>query len=117
MNIEDLVEQIVGDIEDEHDDAVASMVRKLTDGTFDVDARIDVVDLETELGCDLLPADDDEEIDTLGGLIFMLAGRVPVIGETIEHPLGYRFEIVDGDPRRISRVRVVPPPTPLDAGS
>lgn len=109
VTIEDLVEQIVGEIEDEHDEAEAALLRSLPGGLYEADARLSVADLETELNTDFLPEDDDSEIDTVGGLIFMLAGRVPAIGEVIEHPSGFRFEIVDGEPRRITRVRVYPP--------
>lgn len=109
VTIEDLVEQIVGEIEDEHDEAEASLLRPLPGGLYEADARLAVADLEAELKTDFLSEDDDSEIDTVGGLIFMLAGRVPAIGEVIEHPTGYRFEIVDGEPRRITKVRVHPP--------
>jgi len=109
VTIEDLVEQIVGEIEDEHDEAEASLLRQLPGGIYEADARLSVTELETELNTDFLPEDDDSDIDTVGGLIFVLAGRVPAIGEVIEHPSGYRFEIVDGEPRRITRVRVHPP--------
>ncbi|MGK2285511.1 hemolysin family protein [Pedomonas sp. V897] len=109
VTIEDLVEEIVGEIEDEHDETEASLIRPLPGGSYDVDARLGVTELEAELGTDFLPEEDDNDIDTVGGLIFVLAGRVPAIGEVIEHPSGYRFEIVDGEPRRITRVRVHPP--------
>lgn len=112
VTIEDLVEQIVGEIEDEHDEAEETLLRPLPGGLYEADARLSVADLENELGTDFLPEDDDSEIDTVGGLIFMLAGRVPAIGEVIEHPSGFRFEIVDGEPRRITRVRVHPPAEP-----
>ncbi len=106
VTIEDLVEQIVGDIEDEHDDDPAQMLRSLSPVLHEVDARLPLGELEEALNVDFLPEEEDEEIDTVGGLIFMLAGRVPVIGETIEHEKGFRFEIVDGDPRRVTRLRV-----------
>jgi magnesium and cobalt transporter len=106
VTIEDLVEQIIGDIEDEHDDDPTQMFRSLTSSLHEVDARLPLGELEDALGVDFLPEEEDEEIDTVGGLIFMLAGRVPVIGETIAHEKGFRFEIVDGDPRRVTRVRV-----------
>src|SRR5690606_39966686 len=93
-------------------EAAATLARPLRGGREAVDARLAVADLEAELETDFLPEDDDSEIDTVGGLIFMLAGRVPAIGEVIEHPSGYRFEIVDGEPRRITRVRVYPRPQP-----
>jgi magnesium and cobalt transporter len=106
VTIEDLVEQIVGNIEDEHDDDPAQMLRALSPLLHEVDARLPLSELEDALKADFLPDEEDEEIDTVGGLIFMLAGRVPAIGETITHDSGYRFEIVDGDPRRVTRVRV-----------
>jgi magnesium and cobalt transporter len=106
VTIEDVVEQIVGDIEDEHDESQAEQLRDLGNGAYDVDARLSLSDLEKALDADLMTDEDDEEIDTVGGMIFVLAGRVPVIGEIIEHPAGYRFEIVDGEPRRVTRVRV-----------
>jgi len=107
--IEDLVEQIVGEIDDEHDEAEAALLRPLPDGSYDADARLPLEDLEAHLKQDFLPAEADEEVDTLGGLLFFLCGRVPVIGEVIEDESGYRFEVVDGDPRRITRVRIHPP--------
>ncbi len=106
VTIEDLVEEIVGEIEDEHDNAAAPVLRELVDGDFEADARVLVEDLEARLGVDLLPAERDEEIDTLGGLVFELAGRVPVIGEVIAHDAGLDFEILDADPRRVRMVRV-----------
>jgi CBS domain containing-hemolysin-like protein len=106
VTIEDLVEQIVGDIEDEHDDDPTQMMLNISPDLRDVDARLPLGELEAVLNVDFLDDEEDEEIDTVGGLIFMLAGRVPTIGETIEYDKGYRFEIVDGDPRRITRVRV-----------
>jgi len=109
VTIEDLVEQIVGDIEDEHDDAEVVQLRDLGGGAFDVDARLPLAELEAALDAALLPEDEAVEVDTVGGLIFVLAGRVPAIGETIEHPAGYRFEVVDGEPRRVTRVRAYSP--------
>lgn len=106
VTIEDLVEEIVGEIEDEHDIAAAPMLRDLGDGGLEADARVLVEDLEARLDVDLLPAERDEEIDTLGGLVFELAGRVPETGEVIRHEAGLDFEIVDADPRRVRVVRV-----------
>jgi CBS domain containing-hemolysin-like protein len=82
------------------------MMLNISPDLRDVDARLPLGELEAVLNVDFLDDEEDEEIDTVGGLIFMLAGRVPTIGETIENDKGYRFEIVDGDPRRITRVRV-----------
>lgn len=115
VTIEDLVEQIVGEIEDEHDDAETSLLRDLGQGHYDADARLTIQDLEIALGRSFLNPEADDDIDTLGGLIFVLAGHVPVIGETLEHANGTRFEIVDGDPRRVTRVRVTVPSPVEDA--
>ncbi len=112
VTIEDLVEQIVGEIEDEHDDAQTKLLRKLPSGLYDADARLPLEELQAELKVEFVSdSDDAEDIDTLGGLVFYLAGHVPVIGETITHESGFRFEIVDGDPRRVTRLRVLPPET------
>lgn len=106
VTIEDLVEQIVGDIEDEHDDASVEQITPDGDLAYLADARLALEELEETLAADLLPDDDDSEVDTVGGLLFMLAGRVPGVGEVIEHPQGFRFEVVSGDSRRITRVRI-----------
>jgi CBS domain containing-hemolysin-like protein len=114
VTIEDLVEQIVGEIEDEHDDAAAKLLRKLPGGLYDADARLPLEELQTALKITFFEdSAEGEDIDTLGGLLFYLAGRVPVIGEAISHDSGFKFEIVDGDPRRVTRVRVLPPPPPV----
>ena len=104
--IEDLVEEIVGEIQDEHDtDEPPALIDK-PGGVVEADARVTVEDLEKRVGFDLLPEDDDEDIETLGGLVFSLAGRVPARGELIVHPCGLQFEIIDADPRRIKRLRI-----------
>lgn len=109
--IEDLVEEIVGEIQDEHDTDEPPALIDRPGGVVEVDARTAVEDLEKRVGFGLLTGDDEEDIDTLGGLVFSLAGRVPTRGELIVHPSGLQFEIVDADPRRIKRLRVqqVPP--------
>ena len=105
VTIEDLVEEIVGEIEDEHDlDDEPRLVRN-ADGSFTADARVTLEMLEGLAGT-AIPEEDREDIDTLGGLVFSLAGRVPVRGELIRHPLGLEFEILDADPRRIKSLRV-----------
>ncbi|MDR3440423.1 hemolysin family protein [Telmatospirillum sp.] len=105
LTIEDVVEQIVGEIEDEHDhDAEPDYVER-TDGVIEADGRFPLEDFETRVG-PLLDEEDREDIDTLGGLVFFLAGRVPSRGELINHPSGLEFEVVDADPRRIKRLRV-----------
>jgi len=106
ITIEDLVEEIVGEIEDEHDTGVEPRVVPRPGGGYEADARARVAVLEEHLGLDLLDEDRDEDIDTLGGLVVSLAGRVPDRGEVIVHPAGIEFEVVDADPRRIKRLRV-----------
>ncbi len=108
VTIEDLVEEIVGEIEDEHDRGAPPVLTARDDGGFDASARVPVEVLERRLNVDLLPPARDEQIDTLGGLIFALAGRVPEAGEVIAHDCGLTFEILEADPRRIRRVRVRP---------
>ncbi|MEQ8345512.1 MAG: hemolysin family protein [Sneathiellaceae bacterium] len=106
VTIEDLVEQVVGEIEDEHDKVARPMIVERADGTLDVDARTELEELEQRLGLDLLDDDRDEDVDTVGGLIFELSGRVPQRGEMVEHETGLQFEILDADPRKIKRVRI-----------
>lgn len=106
VTIEDLVEQIVGDIEDEHDIDEASHWREEAPGVYLVDARADIQEFEEAEKVRLRPQDWDEDIDTMGGLVFMLTGRVPARGEVISHPMGHEFEVSDADPRRIRRLRL-----------
>ncbi len=106
VTIEDLVEQIVGDIDDEHDDADPLPWREESPGVFVASARADVAAFEVAAGVDLLPPDLDEEVDTLGGLVFMLSNRVPERGEVITTDDGHEFEVIEADPRRIKRLRV-----------
>jgi magnesium and cobalt transporter len=106
VTIEDLIEQVVGEIEDEHDTADAPPWTKEKPGCYLALARTPLDDFEKEIGQKLVEKEDEEEIDTLGGLVFMLAGRVPARGEVIHHPDGPDFEVVDADPRRIKRLRV-----------
>ena len=103
--IEDLVEEIVGDIEDEHDIAESPLLDPRPDGTLVADARATLEDFEAAVG-DVLSDDEREDIDTLGGLVFNLVGRVPSRGELVSHPSGLEFEVLDGDPRRLKRLRV-----------
>jgi len=111
LTIEDLVEEIVGEIEDEHDVAQPPTLARRNDGTLDVNGRTTVELLEKEIG-NVLSDDERREIDTVGGLIFSLLGRIPERGEVVSHPSGVEFEILDVDPRRIRRLRVRPPVTP-----
>lgn len=106
VSIEDLVEEIVGEIEDEHDVAERPPLVELGDGTIDAMARAPIEDLEEMLGTSLLSPDDDDDADTLGGLVFSLVGRVPQRGELVAHPSGIEFEIRDADPRKIKRLRI-----------
>ena len=109
VSIEDLIEEIVGDIDDEHDVEEAPQLRALPGGGFDADARLDLEDFKSGTGLDLAPKDGDEEIDTLGGLVVSLVGRVPERGEIIPHPSGFEFEVLEADPRRIKKLRLRPP--------
>jgi len=105
LTIEDLVEEIVGEIEDEHDtEQMAGLVAR-PDGSFDATGRTPIAAFEEMVG-PLLDEEERGEVDTLGGLIFSLAGRIPERGEVIRHPSGCEFEIVDVDARRIRRLRV-----------
>jgi len=109
VTVEDIVEEVIGEIDDEHDEIEAPDIITLPNGGFDADARAEIEELDALLGVDLLPDDQDEEVGTLGGLVFSLAGCVPEIGEVILHNSGYKFEVVDADPRRIRKVRIHPP--------
>src|SRR2546423_7750234 len=106
VTIEDLIEEIVGEIEDEHDVAEAPTLIERPDGSVIADARIPIEALEEHHGAPLRAAGDEEAVDTLGGLVFTLAGRVPKRGEVIIHPDGIEFEVLDADPRRVKRLRV-----------
>lgn len=106
VTIEDLVEQIVGDIEDEHDEEEAAAWRAERPGVYVANARAELADFEADAGVDLLSDDLDEDVDTLGGLVFMLANRIPERGEVISHPDGHEIEVIDADPRRIKRLRL-----------
>ncbi|GAB3122162.1 hemolysin family protein [Novispirillum itersonii] len=105
VTIEDLVEQIVGEIEDEHDDDSEPEMLLTGDGTLTADARVALEDFEDRFGT-VFSDEDKEDTDTLGGLVFRLAGRVPLRGELISHASGLEFEVVDADPRHIRRLRV-----------
>jgi CBS domain containing-hemolysin-like protein len=106
VTIEDLVEEIVGEIEDEHDEAEAAhIVRDAKPGLITA-ARTPVRELEEYLGVKLLEPEEEADIDTVGGLIFSMVGRVPKRGELIPHPAGIEFEVVDADPRRVKKLRV-----------
>jgi CBS domain containing-hemolysin-like protein len=107
VTIEDVVEEIVGDIEDEHDEAEANRLVMLDDGLWEADARIELDELAEAVDSRLTWEED--EVDTLGGLVFLLAGRIPANGDCVVHPSGWRLEAIDADPRRILRVRLHAP--------
>ena len=109
VSIEDVVEAIVGDIEDEHDEADAREISQTADGVLIVDARASLEAVSRALGVDLSALADAESIDTIGGLIMSNAGRVPGRGEIIMGPGDFEFEILDADPRRIKRLKIHPP--------
>lgn len=109
VTMEDLFEEIVGDIQDEHDDEEEDddKIARLSDTVYEVNARIPVDTLERELGLNLVTEEKEDDFDTLGGLIFFQLGRVPARGEIVRHASGIRFEILEADPRRIRRVRIL----------
>jgi CBS domain containing-hemolysin-like protein len=107
VTVEDVVEEIVGDIEDEHDEAEAGMLTMLDDGLWEADARVELEEVAQTV--DRRLSSDEDEVDTLGGLVFLLAGHIPSKGECVTHPSGWKLEAVDSDPRRIIRVRLHAP--------
>jgi magnesium and cobalt transporter len=116
VTIEDVIEEIVGEIEDEHDDADQPKVIERPDGSLIADARTRIAALQDRIAAPLLSREQEDGIETLGGLVGALAGRVPGRGEVFKHSSGLEFEVLDADPRRIKRVRVRGlPPAPADA--
>jgi magnesium and cobalt transporter len=107
VTIEDIVEEIVGDIEDEHDDAPVEMLVNVEDGIWEADARAELEDVANVIDPRL--GEIDEDVDTLGGLTFVLAGHVPQVGELLQHESGWRLEVTEGDERRVTRVRLHAP--------
>lgn len=105
ITIEDLVEEIIGEINDEHDEDTTPLFDIANDGTAMADARLEIEMLEAVTGS-LLDADNQDEIDTVGGLVISLAGRVPGRGEIVRHPSGLEFEIIESDPRHVSMVKI-----------
>ena len=108
VTLEDLVEAVVGEISDEHDEAAEPQIVSRPGGLLEADARVPLDDLEALLGHPLALPDPEEDIDTVAGLVVALAGRVPQRGEVIPHPDGVEFEVVEADPRRIRRLRIRP---------
>ena len=112
VTIEDLIEPIVGDIEDEHDELEEELKKVVLESgevCWDADARMSIDDFEEAIERDFATIDEEEEVDTLGGLVFTLAGRVPGRGEIIVHPEGVEMEVIDADPRRVKRLRITLP--------
>ena len=107
-----MIEEIVGEIEDEHDPADLPQLIERPDGSLIAEARTPIATLEDRTGQKLLPPDVEEGIDTLGGLVTTLAGRVPARGEVIRHPSGFDIEVLDADPRRVKRLRLKGLPAP-----
>ena len=107
VTIEDVVEEIVGEIEDEHDEELPGMLIPLEDGIWDADARTELEEVAETIDARL--ADVEEDVETLGGLAVVLAGHVPQPGEVVEHPNGWRLEITDSDTRRVNRLRLHAP--------
>jgi CBS domain containing-hemolysin-like protein len=107
ITIEDLVEEIVGEIEDEHDDAPVDLIHRIDDTTWEADARAELEDVGKRVDPRL--AIVDEDVDTLGGLAVVLAGEVPPVGRIIDHDSGWRIEVTEGDDRRLTRLRLHAP--------
>lgn len=107
ITFEDLVEEIIGEIEDEHDDAPQQLLRLIDASTWDADARVELDDVAQTVDPRL--AEVEEDVDTLGGLAVVLAGEVPPVGRVLEHPSGWRLEVTGGDERRLTRLRLHAP--------
>ena len=108
VSLEDVIEMVVGDIEDEHDDDEGPMIVPEGDGVFLADARADLHDVSAAVGTEFTGGEAAEDVETVGGLVFSLLGRIPVRGELVNAPGGYEFEILDADPRRIKKLRIRP---------
>ena len=106
VSIEDLVEEVVGEIDDEHDVDEGPLIREDPRLGLVADARMAIEDLEERLGARLVSPEQEEDIDTLGGLVFSLSGRIPARGERVPHPSGIEFEVLEADPRRIKKLRI-----------
>ena len=107
VTIEDVVEEIVGDIEDEHDEEVPGLLIPLDDGVWEADARAELEDVAVTVDARLGTVEED--VETLGGLAFVLAGHIPQPGEILEHPSGWKLEVTEGDTRRVTRLRLHAP--------
>ena len=114
ITFEDLVEEITGEIEDEHDDAPEAMLVPLEGGMWQADARAELDDVGAAIDARL--AEVEEDVDTLGGLAFLLAGQVPAVGAMLEHGSGWMLEVIAGDEKRVTRLRLHPPAPVLENG-
>lgn len=109
LSIEDLVEQIVGDIEDEHDESELPGMRQRAIGLWETEARASIEAFNDLTGLNMALPDREEDVDTLGGLVFTLLGRVPQRGEIVRHPNGAEIQVLEADPRRITRLQIRAP--------
>lgn len=112
ITIEDLVEEIIGEIEDEHDDAPEALLVELVDGMWEADARVELEEVGERVDPRL--GDVEEDVDTLGGLAFLLAEQVPPVGAVLEHDSGWRLEVIAGNEKHVTRLRLHPPVPPQD---
>ena len=112
ITIEDLVEEIIGEIEDEHDDAPTELILPLDGGMWDADARVELEEVGEKVDPRL--AEVEESVDTLGGLAFLLAEQVPPVGAILEHNSGWKIEVTAGNERHVTRLRLHPPAPPDD---
>jgi magnesium and cobalt transporter len=120
VTIEDLIETVIGEIEDEHDEQEGALWKEEKPGVYLAQATAPLEEIEAAIGLTLRLGEEDEDIDTLGGLVFLITGRVPARGEIVPHESGAEFEVVDADPRRIKRLRIrlpgaITPPKPAPA--
>jgi CBS domain containing-hemolysin-like protein len=117
VSMEDIVETIVGNIEDEHDEAEGEQIAKGADGKYTVEARAPLDSVAKAVGLDVSELPEAEDVDTIGGLVAAIAGRVPARGEVVAGPDGFEFEVLDADPRRLKRVRIHSPAAAPKPGS
>lgn len=102
----DILREVLGDVEESHEPEISSMLHELPDGSFEADARLPIEEFSELFGIELSKDEKDDDIDTVGGLIVWLAGRVPDRRELIQHPAGVEFEILDANPRRVTKVKM-----------